>query len=107
MSRARFLLRDARSRARLSQRQLAKLAGAPQSTVARIETGALEPRIDTLERLLHAAGRELESAARAGQAVDRTQIRELLRLTPTARLRTAVADAHALSRFDSSTRWRK
>jgi hypothetical protein len=54
--------------------------------VGRIEAGTLEPRVDTLERLLHAAGRELESAARSGDGVDRSEIREFLELTPMARL---------------------
>ena len=55
----------------------------PQSTVARIETGTIYPRSDTLERLLGAAGRRLVSEPKAGYGVDRTQIRTLLALTPT------------------------
>ena len=50
------LLRDARKRAHLSQRALARLAGTTQSVVARIEKGQTSPTWQTLERLLAAAG---------------------------------------------------
>jgi transcriptional regulator with XRE-family HTH domain len=91
------LVRDARRRAGLSQRQLAVAAGVPQSTVARIELARLSPRVDTLDRLLAAAGQALSTEPRLGIGVDRTQIRELLRLTPGQRARLAAADAAALN----------
>lgn len=50
------LLRQARTRAGLSQRALAKRAGTAQSVVARIERGQTNPTWATLERLLNAAG---------------------------------------------------
>jgi len=89
------ITRYARRRAGLSQRALARAAGVPQSTVARIETGQLAPRVDTLERVLRAAGHTLTFEPIAGIGVDRSQIRELLRLTPGQRARLAVADAAA------------
>jgi transcriptional regulator with XRE-family HTH domain len=49
------LLRQARTRARLSQRELARRAGTAQSVIARIERGQASPTWDTLERLLAAA----------------------------------------------------
>ena len=58
----------------------------PQSTVARVELGTLSPRTDTLERLLRAAGQTLAVEPLLGVGIDRTQIRELLKLTPTERL---------------------
>lgn len=90
------LLRHARRSAGLSQRALGEVAGIPQSTVARIELGRLSPRADTLDRLLRAAGRTLADEPTAGVGVDRSQIRELLKLTPVERLRLAAADASAL-----------
>jgi transcriptional regulator with XRE-family HTH domain len=90
------LLTQARRNAGLSQRALGLAAGIPQSTVARIEAGRLVPRADTLQRLLQAAGRSLATEPMLGVGVDRTQIRELLRLTPGQRARLAVADAAAL-----------
>lgn len=42
----------------MTQRQLAAAAQMPQSTVARIETGAMQPTLPVLYRLLAAAGLE-------------------------------------------------
>lgn len=50
------LVRSARSRRRFSQRELARLANVPQSTVANIESGRRQPSVAMLERLLAAAG---------------------------------------------------
>lgn len=94
MSAAR-LLRQARRSAGLSQKALGAAAGIPQSTVARIETGTIYPRVDTLERLLGAAGRTLVSEERAGYGIDRTQIAALRTMTPTERLRRLAAEARA------------
>ncbi|HYN93642.1 MAG TPA: GNAT family N-acetyltransferase [Pilimelia sp.] len=50
-------VRALRRAADLSQRELAAVAGVPQSTVARIEAGrAADPSFRTVERLTHAAG---------------------------------------------------
>lgn len=87
------LLRNARRSSRLSQRELARRAGVPHSTVARIELGGLSPRTDTLESLLRAAGQTLSSEPALGIGVDRAQIRELLDLTPLQRAQLAAADA--------------
>ncbi len=54
--RARTLLRAARKRAGLTQRELARRTGMPQTTIARIETGQTDPRVDTLNRLLAGCG---------------------------------------------------
>lgn len=83
-------VRAARHSAGLNQRELARRAGVPQSTVARIESAALDPRSGTVERLLRAAGFELVVQPRPGAGVDRSQMRERLRLTPRARVDEAV-----------------
>ena len=98
------LVRTTRLRAGLSQRALAARAGVPQSTVGRIETGRLIPRIDTVDRLLRAAGATLATEPDLGVGIDRTLIHELLRLTPDERLRTAAAHAAAMSRLEASRR---
>jgi transcriptional regulator with XRE-family HTH domain len=77
---------------RLSQRALARLAGVPQPTVARIESGAVVPRVDTLDRLLRACGKDLELVERAGKGLDRTLIRERLLLSTGQRARLAVRE---------------
>jgi transcriptional regulator with XRE-family HTH domain len=99
-----ILLRKARNRAGLSQRSLAAKAGVPQSTVGRIETGAIEPRIDTLLRILHASGHDLELGPRLGEGVDRAQIRERLALTPRQRLEDLTAAAAAVRRLRGRAR---
>lgn len=88
----------------MTQRALAAEAGVPQPTVARIEGGAITPRVDTLERLLRAAGWSLAADPAIGIGIDRTQIRELLRLTPAQRLKVAAADARALTELESRVR---
>lgn len=90
MSMAGRMVRSARQRAKLTQRELAAKAGIPQETIARIERGRVDPRVRTLDRLLEACGFGLESVPRLGIGVDRTQIRALLELTPSERLRVAI-----------------
>jgi transcriptional regulator with XRE-family HTH domain len=91
------LLREARRRAGMTQRDVARAAGVPQPAVARIERGHVVPRMNTLERLLRACGVTLEPATLLGEGIDRSTIRELLRLSPAERARLAVAEANALA----------
>lgn len=53
------LVRRARRRARLSQRQLADRLGVSQSVVARWETGRRTPGVEHLEQVMHLAGLRL------------------------------------------------
>jgi len=46
----------------MSQRELARAAGVPQSTVATIESGRRQPSVAMLERLIEAAGFHLEAS---------------------------------------------
>lgn len=84
------MLRYARSRAHLTQRALAGKTGIPQETIARIERGRADPRLNTLDRLLEGCGYGLELEPRLGMGIDRTQIDELLKLTPSERLARAI-----------------
>lgn len=52
----RSLLREARERAGLTQKQLADRSRIAQSTISAYESGKREPGVDALERLLDAAG---------------------------------------------------
>ncbi len=73
-----------------------------QPTIARIERGREVPRIDTLDRLLRACGDSVEAVPLAGMGVDRTGIRELLRLTPAERFDVATRNAEALALFEGA-----
>jgi len=53
----------------------------PQAAVARIETGRVTPRVDTLARLLDLCGCSLEVEPKRGIGVDGSLIRGLLELT--------------------------
>jgi len=86
------MVRYARRRAGMTQRQLAAKSGIPQESIARIERGRVDPRVGTLDRLLEACEFGLEALPRLGIGVDRPQIRERLELTPGQRLERAVEE---------------
>jgi len=69
------------------------LTGLAQPAVARIESGAVSPRVDTLERLLRACGESLVTEPRLGAGIDRSAIRVLLGLSPSDRARLAAVEA--------------
>jgi transcriptional regulator with XRE-family HTH domain len=101
------MLRTVRRRAGMSQRALAERAGVPQSSIARVESGATVPRVDTLQRLLEATGHQLEALGRIGDGIDRTQIRAMLALTPAERGRAATIAARNLSDLLANARMRE
>lgn len=98
------MLRDARHRAELTQRQLAQKSGIPQETIARIERGRADPRVNTLDRLLAACEFGLESMPRLGIGVDRTQIDERLDTPMDRRLAIAMADDSHFVQFRRTLR---
>jgi transcriptional regulator with XRE-family HTH domain len=100
---ARMLL-HARRRAGLTQRQLAAKTGYPQETIARIESGRVDPRVTTLDRLLEGCGFGLEHLPRLGIGIDRPQIRERLDLPPGMRLARAIDEDRNMLRFRRGVR---
>jgi transcriptional regulator with XRE-family HTH domain len=84
------LIRSARREAGLSQSELAKRVGSKQSVVSRWETGADEPRLSTLVRVLGACGLSLSLMVEEQDSVDRSQIRQQLAQTPDQRLASVV-----------------
>ncbi len=101
-STAASLMREARTRAALSQRQLAQRARTAPSVVARIEMGETSPTFQTVERLASAAGFDLavELVARTGadpvidaykRDIDRSLVRENLSKSPDERLKSLAA----------------
>lgn len=97
------LLRSARERAGLSQRELARRARTAQSVIARIELGLTRPAAETLERLLDAAGFDLSvSLVPHRRAISHMldDVARILAMAPEDRLRE-VANA---GRFISAAR---
>jgi len=82
------VLREARARAGLSQRELSAKAKVPQAAIARIERGRTIPRVDTLDKLLEACGEGLYVDARKGIGVDKTLAEGLLATSPAERTGT-------------------
>ena len=56
------LVLEARTRAALTQRELARRAGTAQSVVARLERGQSSPTLETLSRLIAATGFTIDTA---------------------------------------------
>ncbi len=63
MSSASNLIADARGRAGLSQGELAMRAGTSRTAICAYESGAKDPRAETVERLIHASGYTLHIEA--------------------------------------------
>jgi len=83
------LLIEARQRAGLSQRALARRARTAQSVIARIESGTASPSWQTLERLLRGAGFGLSASLvpkLSGRSHMLEDVPRILRLTPEERL---------------------
>ena len=89
------LVREAGKRAGLTQVVLAGRAGVPQSTVARIESGAQTPSTEMVERLVGASGFEIRVGLGEPDPGTVSQFERTLGRTPTARL----ADATRAARF--------
>jgi len=84
-------LREARRRAGLSQAALAERTGTSQATISAYETGAKQPSISTLTRLLAATGHSLEITE--GAPVSQPSTRELRRRGGILAEVTALAEA--------------
>jgi transcriptional regulator with XRE-family HTH domain len=81
------VLREARRRHGLSQARLAIRAGTTQSAISRIEKDQVSPTVETLRSLLHLLGEELQlGVAESNSGVDRSMVRERLRMSPSERL---------------------
>lgn len=97
------LLREARARAGLTQRELARRAGTSQSVVARIEQGRCDPSTATLARLLAAAGFELRAELTPIAIADTHMLDDvprILSLTPEERL----LEVRNVARFEAAAR---
>jgi transcriptional regulator with XRE-family HTH domain len=81
------LIRNARRTAGLTQAQLARRLGTTQPVIARLESRAANPTVETLDQALHATGHRLVVAAEPYKpSVDESLIRKHLELTPAQRI---------------------
>lgn len=98
-------MREARRRAHLSQRSLAAIAGVPQSTVARIEGGHVQPSLPLLYRILGAAGVKPRTVLESADEVSVAS--EAVSAPPAYRPMTMVDLAgHLTKAHDDQLRWR-
>jgi transcriptional regulator with XRE-family HTH domain len=81
------LVREARRRAGLSQRELAERAGTTQSAIARLETGRSTPSFDNVLRLVRLCGLDLDVMLVERDESDWAQAQRLRGLSADARLR--------------------
>lgn len=87
------LVREARARAGLSQRELGARAGKAQSEIARIEGGRQDPAFGTLLRLIRAAGFDLDVHLVPRDDHDGALIEAMLAVPPEQRLEALEAEA--------------
>jgi transcriptional regulator with XRE-family HTH domain len=86
-SRAGALVELARIRASLSQTELARLARTSQAAISAYESGAKVPSLETLERILAAAGFELRMSLGPAEDHDESLARYLATLPAATRAR--------------------
>jgi transcriptional regulator with XRE-family HTH domain len=102
------LVREARRRAGLTQRELADRAGTTQSSIARLETGQTSPSFDLVVRLIRLCGFRLDVFLDPYDDSDLAQAEALLRSRPDDRiddLESGLEFADELSRaYESATR---
>ena len=98
------LVREARKRARLTQRELAERAGTTQSAIARLESGRTKPTFDSVLRMLRLCGMDLDVMLVERDDSDWVQAQRLLALTPAERVDRAVRTARTMQRIRSGQR---
>ncbi|HET7385934.1 MAG TPA: helix-turn-helix transcriptional regulator [Nocardioidaceae bacterium] len=90
------LVREARKRAGLSQRELAEKAGTTQSALSRLERGRSAPSFDTVLRLVRLCGLDLDIMLVERDDSDWTQAQDMLELTPEQRIAHAIDTANTM-----------
>lgn len=86
-----LIIAEARSRAGLGLRELARLAGTSHATLRRYETGEVDPRVGTVERIVAACGYELRVQLSPPDTSQVRLERIMAELSPADRVRSAAA----------------
>lgn len=89
------LLREARLRSGLTQRELAQRASKAPSAIGRWERGEVRPTFETLVELIESAGFDLDYSLTPIDPHDRVLIRRCLMLSPPERLEQMVSAVRA------------
>jgi transcriptional regulator with XRE-family HTH domain len=93
------LLKEARKRHGVSQKQLAMRASTTQSAISRIERDRVSPSVETLRELLYLLGEDLElGAAHRDSGIDATLNVQSLQFAPGERVRRGLAFADFVRR---------
>jgi transcriptional regulator with XRE-family HTH domain len=93
------LLREARLRAGLTQRELATRARTSQSAIARWESGEVVPSLERLRELIRACGLELTVGLATYDDSYDYFIEQRLRAEPAARVRQALTEEQVYDRI--------
>ena len=86
MHRGGELIREARLRAGLTQKELSELTGRERSVIARWEQGTISPPLDSLLQIIHACGFDLPLTLVPVDASADEELREALLETPSERV---------------------
>lgn len=93
------LLKEARLRAGLTQEELARRSGRPQSTIARWESGGVRPSLESLREVIRACGLELGFTIANFDDSYVAQIERNLASTPSERIARATQAANVYRRI--------
>jgi transcriptional regulator with XRE-family HTH domain len=93
------LLRESRLRAGLTQAELAKRSGRPQSTIARWESGRVQPSLESLLETIRACGLDLGFTIANYDDSYVPHIERNLSLAPAKRLERAAHAANVYRRI--------
>lgn len=99
------LLRRARQKHGVSQKQLAMRARTTQSAISRIECDRGSPSVETLRELLYLLGEDLSLKTEERDfGIDRTLVAERLRASPSERVEYGLAMAEQLIAISPNVR---
>ncbi len=99
------LLKEARARHGVSQKQLAMRASTTQSAISRIERDRVAPSVETLRELLYLLGENLTlNAEKRDFGIDRTLNAERLKLSPSERVEYGLAMAEQMIAISPNVR---
>jgi transcriptional regulator with XRE-family HTH domain len=99
------LLREARKKHGVSQKQLAMRASTTQSAISRIERDRISPSVETLSELLYLLGEDLTLGIEERDfGIDRTLNAERLKLPPSERVAYGLSMAEQMIAISPNVR---